>query len=186
VTIAAEACLLLLNQGWSVYPKLMSILVYPNAFGVERENLRADGIVAKARHRLLGESWNAGKVILSWDDVVGGAADFRDGHNVALHEFAHQLDEASGSANGAPPLRRNSYRTWARVFNRNFEDLKARSLRHQPTVMDQYGVTNPAEFFAVATETFFEKPHQLHKTRPDLYAELQLYYQLDPREWFHD
>ena len=183
VTIAGEACLLLLNQGWSVYPKLSAILVYPSAFRARREQLQDDGTVAMADHDLLGESWSVGKVILSWDDVEHGAADFSDGRNVVLHEFAHQLDGHSGSTNGAPPLRRNSYRSWAQVFSENFDDLRSRSRVGKPTVMDTYGTLNPAEFFAVATETFFEKPHQLHEHRPELFSELQQYYQLDPRLW---
>lgn len=183
VTIAAEACLLLLNKGGPIYPKLASVLVYPTGFLVEREQHQPDGTVASGEHSLLGESWSNGKVILSWDDVEKGAADFTDGHNVVLHEFAHQLDAESGSTNGAPPLRRNSYKAWASVFTENFEDLRASSLRGHETVMDQYGATNPAEFFAVATETFFEKPRQLHNKYPDLYDELERYYQIDPRGW---
>jgi Mlc titration factor MtfA (ptsG expression regulator) len=185
VTIAAEACLLLLNKGGDIYPKLASVLVYPTGFLVEREQHQPDGTVASGEHSLLGESWSNGKVILSWDDVEKGAADFTDGHNVVLHEFAHQLDAESGSTNGAPPLRRNSYKAWAAIFSENFEDLRASSLRGHQTVMDQYGATNPAEFFAVATETFFEKPHQLYDLYPDLYDELERYYQIDPRGWSH-
>ena len=183
VTIAAEACLLLLNKGWSVYPKLSSILVYPTAFRVARDQHQADGTVAAAEHHLLGESWSNGRVILSWDDVEHGVGDFTDGHNVVLHEFAHQLDAESGSTNGAPPLRRNSYQSWASIFTENFENLQAMSLHRHKTVIDEYGATNPAEFFAVATETFFEKPRQLYLKRPELYEELRQYYQLDPREW---
>lgn len=183
VVIAAEACLLLLNKPGPLYPKLRSILVYPSAFRVSREEQQADGTVAPGGHSLFGESWSNGRVILSWDDVTKGVADFSDGHNVVLHEFAHQLDAESGSTNGAPPLRSNSYRAWAAVFTENFQDLEWRSMRGLKTVMDDYGTTNPAEFFAVATETFFEKPRQLHKMRPDLYRELQNYYQLDPRQW---
>ena len=183
VMIAAEACLLVLNRGGALYPKLKAILVYPSGFVADRDQPQGDGTVASGSHHLLGESWNNGRVILSWDDVTRGVADFSDGHNVVLHEFAHQLDAESGSTNGAPPLRRNSYRAWAAVFTENFEDLERRSFRGLETVMDEYGATNPAEFFAVATETFFEKPHQLYQKRPELYEELQRYYQLDPREW---
>ena len=183
VMIAAEACLLVLNRGGALYPKLKSILVYPSGFVADRDQPQGDGTVASGSHHLLGESWNNGRVILSWDDVTRGVADFSDGHNVVLHEFAHQLDAESGSTNGAPPLRRNSYRAWAAVFSENFEDLELRSFRGLETVLDEYGATNPAEFFAVATETFFEKPHQLYQKRPELYGELQRYYQLDPREW---
>lgn len=183
VTIAGQACLLLLNKGWHTYPKLLSVLVYPSAFRAERETQLDDGTVAMAGHDLLGESWSNGKVILSWDDVEKGVADFSDGHNVTLHEFAHQLDGASGSTNGAPPLYSNSYQSWARVFTENFQDLQKRSMRGLPTIMDHYGATNPAEFFAVATEAFFERPAQLHEVRPELYEELKAYYKLDPRDW---
>ena len=183
VTIAAEACLLLLNKRRPIYPKLTAILVYPTAFRVERDRHQADGTIASGSQGMLGESWDNGRVILSWDDVEKGARDFADGHNVVLHEFAHQLDAESGSTNGAPPLRRNSYTAWARIFSDNFKDLDARSITGLKTVMDEYGATNPAEFFAVATETFFEKPHQLYKRRPELYEELRTYYQLDPRDW---
>jgi Mlc titration factor MtfA (ptsG expression regulator) len=183
VTIAAEACLLLINKGGSVYPKLSAVLVYPTAFRVERDQHQPDGTVALGGHNLLGESWSNGKVILSWDDVEQGIGDFTDGHNVVLHEFAHQLDAESGSSNGAPPLRRNSYKSWASVFAESFEDLSLRSLHGHHTVIDEYGATNPAEFFAVATETFFEKPRELFEKYPGLYAELQTYYQLDPRQW---
>jgi len=183
VTIAAEASLLLLNKKRPTYPKLTAILVYPNAFRVEREQHQADGTTASGSQGMLGESWGNGRVILSWDDVEKGVRDFTDGHNVVLHEFAHQLDAESGSTNGAPPLRRNSYKAWARIFSDNFADLDARHIAGLKTVMDEYGTTNPAEFFAVATETFFEKPHQLSKRRPELYEELKTYYQLDPRDW---
>ncbi len=183
VVIAAEACLLVLERGGPLYPKLNSILVYPSAFRVARDEHQANGTVSTGGHSLLGESWDNGRVILSWDDVSRGIADFSDGHNVVLHEFAHQLDAESGTTNGAPPLRRNSYRVWAAVFTENFVDLESRSMRGLETVMDDYGATNPAEFFAVATETFFEKPHQLHARRPELYAELSQYYQLDPMQW---
>lgn len=183
VTIAAEACLLLINRGWSVYPKLTSVLVYPTAFRVVRDEHQPDGTVALGDHGMLGESWSNGRVILSWDDVENGVGDFTDGHNVVLHEFAHQLDAESGSTNGAPPLRRNSYKSWATVFSSNFEDLRTRSLHRHKSVMDDYGATSPAEFFAVATETFFEKPQQLYEKHHALYEELSRYYQLDPRKW---
>lgn len=183
VSIAAQACLLLIKQGWKVYPKLTAVLVYPSAFSVKQERQQADGTVASGNHVLLGESWGNGRVILSWDDVEKGVSDFTDGHNVVLHEFAHQLDAESGSMNGAPSLRRNSYKSWAKVFSENFESLRDKSLHGRKTVMDEYGATNPAEFFSVATETFFEKPHQLYQKRPELYEELSRYYQLDPRTW---
>lgn len=183
ITIAAQACLLLLKKGWRVYPKLTSVLVYPSAFRVDQDRHQPDGTVVAGHHNLLGESWGNGRVILSWDDVEKGVSDFTDGHNVVLHEFSHQLDAESGSMNGAPLLRRNSYKSWAKVFSDNFESLQVESLHGHATVMDEYGATNPAEFFSVATETFFEKPQQLHEKHPQLYEELSQYYQMDPREW---
>lgn len=183
VVIAAQACLLLLNHRGRLYPKLRSVLIYPSAFRVQHQTHQADGTVDTAGRDLAGESWSNGKVILSWDNVEHGISDFTDGNNVVLHEFAHQLDSESGSTNGAPTLRKNSYRTWSNVFSSNFDNLRRRAQRRKTTVMDTYGATNPAEFFAVATETFFEKPNELRARRPELYAELTRYYQLDPRDW---
>lgn len=184
VTITAEACLLLLHHPkTAVYPKLFSVLVYPGAFRTKREKRNDDGTVSAASHNLSGESWSNGKVILSWDDVISGVSDFTDGENVVLHEFAHQLDSLSGNTNGAPPLRHNSYGTWSKVLSEEFEDLRDDCYHRHKTVMNKYGATNPAEFFAVATETFFEKPQQLYLKHRELYDELRLYYQVDPRQW---
>ncbi len=183
VTIAGQACLLLLGQGRAVYPKLQSVLVYPSAFRAQREQWSDAGTVHMEEHHLLGESWELGKVILSWDDVTRGVSDFTDGQNVVLHEFAHQLDGLSGTTNGAPPLYRNSYQSWARVFTENFEDLRSRGMHGHPTVLDTYGGTNPAEFFAVSTEAFFERPFALEARRPELFEELRRYYNVDPRDW---
>jgi len=134
---------------------------------------------------LLGESWDRGKVILSWDDVGKDAKNMTSGHNVVLHEFAHQLDFEGGSANGAPLLRgRGSYQRWAEVLSSEYASLCQRNSSGLKDVMDNYGSCNPAEFFAVATEAFFEKPHILQQQHPELYDELREYYCVDPREWF--
>src|SRR5690606_7709639 len=101
VTIAGLACLLLLNRLPRVYPELHSILVYPSAFVASSTEQDEGGVVTHTRESLLGESWGDGRVVLSWDDVQQGTQNFTDGHNVVLHEFAHQLDEESGRANGA-------------------------------------------------------------------------------------
>ncbi len=183
ITIAAEACLLLLNRKNDVYPELHHILVYPHAFKAGHKQRNADGTINETEVGLLGESWRNGKVVLSWDDVESGVENFLDGHNVVLHEFSHQLDSESGSTNGAPPLRINSYPVWAKVLSEEFQRLNDASNNHDKSVMDYYGATNPAEFFAVATETFFEKPGQMYKKHPALFKELKTYYCVDPREW---
>jgi Mlc titration factor MtfA (ptsG expression regulator) len=184
VTIAGQACLLLLNRPTRVYPALHTVLVYPTAFLVPRRQVDAAGVITETRQDLLGESWGDGRVVLSWDHVQRGARDRADGHNVVLHEFAHQLDSESGSNNGAPYLgSQSSYRSWAAVLSRDFANLRADALYQQQSVLDHYGATSPAEFFAVATETFFEKPYQMADFHPELYAEFLKYYRVDPRAW---
>ena len=171
LTVAAQACLLLLGRDAKVYPKLKTVLLYPHTY--------TDGETAR-----LGESWGIGVVILSWNSVVGGSRNFTDGHNVTFHEFAHQLDQASGSADGAPILgESNTYQAWSRVLNHDFEQLVSKTEHHRKDVMDPYGATNPAEFFAVVTETFFEKPHQLKEKHPELFEKLQNYYKVNPLNW---
>ena len=125
VTIAAEACMLLLNRNTGVYPALRYIIVYPSAFVVDRPQGGADGIVSEGRKGLLGESWANGKVILAWDNVLHGSSNFVDGQNVVLHEFAHQLDSESGSTNGAPILAgKTCLRTWASTLSAEFDELQ--------------------------------------------------------------
>ena len=132
----------------------------------------------------LGESWGAGAVVLSWSNVKQGAFNFCDGHNVTMHEFAHQLDQEDGAADGAPILEtRSAYSAWAKVFSKEFEQLQRNARKHKRSVFDAYGATNPAEFFAVATESFFEKPQQFQKKHPELYEELRGYYKVHPVEW---
>jgi len=186
VTIAGEACMLLLNRNLSeCFPHLHTILVYPHAYVVAgRDAIGGRQVVEEVESVRLGESWQNGEVVLAWDHVKNGALNFDDGHNVVLHEFGHQLDQASGSANGAPVLKnRSSYKTWGKVLSRDYMELLDKTEHHKKDVIDSYGATNPAEFFAVATETFFEKPEQLHEKHPELFEELKKYYNIDPREW---
>jgi len=182
VTIGAQACMLLLNRSSDCYPKLYSVLVYPSTYVVgTRANMLAQPAIPSVR---LGESWNHGAVVLAWDSVKSGAVNFRDGHNVTMHEFAHQLDQEDGKGDGVPFLEsRSAYSIWSQVFSKEYELLQNQTERGRKSVMDKYGATNAAEFFAVATETFFEKPSQLQKNHPDLYHELQGYYRVDPIEW---
>jgi Mlc titration factor MtfA (ptsG expression regulator) len=181
VLIAAQACVLLLNRDVRCYPKLRSILVYPSTYVANNNGLFGGGSGNGSVR--LGESWNTGVVVLAWDSVKRGALNFDDGHNVTMHEFAHQLDQEDGAADGAPILPRTAYASWARVLSSEYTRLKRFTRKGRKTVMDRYGATNPAEFFAVATETFFEKPKQLHKKHPELYSELKTFYHLNPIEW---
>lgn len=184
VTIAAIACLLLLNGRGNYFPNLHSILLYPGAYWAT-ETTSSDGyIVEEKRVARLGESWVQDQVVLSWDQVLHDRSDWQDGQNVVLHEFAHQLDQEDGKAEGVPILeQRSDYEPWAKVMTQEYQCLCQEVKRGLKTVMDQYGTTNPAEFFAVATETFFEKPAALRQHSPALYDLLQHYYQLDPVQW---
>lgn len=187
VTIAAQACLLLLHRSRAGYRKLKSILVYPSTYFSKTTRSGHGGVIARQESARLGESWLHGTVVLAWDSVLGGAANPFDGHNVVLHEFAHQLDQVDGRSDGAPVLgrgesfkeRRAAYSSWARVLSAEYEELQ----QGGKTVLDAYGATNPAEFFAVATECFFEKPKQLLAKHARLYAELKAFYKQDPVAW---
>lgn len=184
VTIAAEACLLVLHQPGGWYDKLRFIYVYPHAYAAPHQEVDEAGVVSEGVEGRLGESWDSGRVVLSWDDVVHGTRDFDDGENVVLHEFAHQLDLESGMTNGAPLLRDpGGYRRWAAVLSEEFEQLQKEAQLGRRRVMKHYGATNPAEFFAVATEHFFEQPQAVEERHPELYALLEKYYGVDPRKW---
>lgn len=181
VTIASQACLLQLHRDGDCYPGLHTILVYPHAYVAAGARPQPDGTITESPQARLGESWTRGSVVLSWDDVLRGASDIHDGQNVVLHEFAHQLDAQSGSANGAPPLpQRSMYVAWARALSSSYQSLADDLAHHHRTLLGDYAATNPAEFFAVSTENFFERPVQLAKRRPELYEQLALFYKQDP------
>lgn len=187
VTIAAQACLLLLQRDpvkRALFPSLSTILVYPGPFVAERVRAEPSGVVQETRDVLRGESHARGQVVLSWEDVLAGAADPSDGRNVVIHEFAHQLDQEKGYANGAPSLgRRERYERWSRVLGQAFAELRARAEMGEPTLLDPYGAHDPAEFFAVASEHFFEQPHRMQAELPELYQELRGFYGVHPAGW---
>ena len=184
VTIAAQACLLLLNRKTDFYPKLKTILVYPQAFVKSQQTQDLGGVLFTQKVVLAGESWDFGKVVLSWQDTVTGAKITNDGHNVVIHEFAHQLDQENGKANGAPILAKNqSYQVWSEAFSTQFEKLKNHANNGLPSLFDYYGATNPAEFFAVASEVFFEKSQAFFEQYPQLYQQLSQFYHVDPVHW---
>jgi MtfA peptidase len=185
VTIASQACMLLLNRESDYYAGLYRIIVYPSAYQHTQMEQNEHGVMEPKTVARLGESWTGGDVVLSWEHSKSGATNFFDGHNVVIHEFSHQLDQADGLADGVPTLGENScYRTWAGVIHGGHRRLvqRSRKKRRRP-VLRNYGATNQAEFFAVASEAFFEKPRQMKKKHPDLFQELKQYYQVDPEEW---
>jgi len=183
LTIAAQACLLLLNRKTNYYRKLTSIVVYPYTY-IGGKSRNADGITVSGGTATEGESWGGGTVVLTWDNVLGGAHNLRDGRNVTMHEFAHQLDQEDGSADGAPILGSwTSYRSWARVLGAEYTALREKARKRGRSAFNAYGATNPAEFFAVATETFIEKPKTFKRKHPELYEELVSYYKFDPMDW---
>ena len=188
VLVAVQASLLLLGRGDGGFEGLSQVLVYPGAFVVERTHTQPDGTLRDERQVLSGESWQQGQVVLSWDDVLAGAADPEDGRNVVIHEFAHRLDQATGTANGAPGFAPGAgsaaqRRQWARVFSAEFEALQQRLARGEIGLIDSYAATNAAEFFAVTTELFFERPEALAAAHPALHEQLRGFHGVDPRQW---
>jgi len=184
VTIAAQACLLLLNRDDHCYPRLQQVLVYPGPFVVHHQRKDGIGLVQDESRVLSGESWAHGQVVLSWPDVLEGAAIANDGRNVVIHEFAHQLDQEKGHANGAPDLAGfQRYPRWSTVFGQEYGALQERLRNQEAGVLDPYAATDPAEFFAVCSEVFFEQPRILAAEHPALYGELSRFYRVDPLAW---
>jgi len=181
--IATQAVLLTWKRDDPVFPRLKEVLVYPSTFRpAPRFEWVADPEAAR-RAPALGESWASGTVVLAWDDVVRGAASPSDGHNVVLHEFAHQLDTADGIADGIPTLEPPTEpEAWHAMLLRAYRQLEDAARVQETVPLDQYALTNQAEFFAVATESFFERPRELRRTFPELYRHLADFYRQDPAE----
>jgi Mlc titration factor MtfA (ptsG expression regulator) len=185
VTVAAQACLLLLGLDHDYFGRVLSVLVYPSAYRAGEEREDQTGVVVEGHDGRLGEAWYRGPVVLGWDGVLRGGRNYQDGRNVVLHEFAHQLDFLDGYGDGTPPLiGRDQYRRWHEVMTTEYERLVAESEAGRATLLDAYGTTNPSEFFAVATECFFEQPVPLRRRHRPLYDLLREYYRQDPAERF--
>jgi MtfA peptidase len=185
VTIAAQACMLLLHRETDYYPLLTSIIVYPSTYVVPGEHHVGEGIWEEGDAAYLGHTQrNMSALVLAWDSSLGGARAIDDGENVVLHEFAHQLDFEDGGVDGTPPLAsKRQHASWARVLGAEYDALRRASETGAPSVLDEYGAENPAEFFAVATEAFFERPVELRERHPALYGELRAFYRQDPATW---
>lgn len=181
VTIAGHACILLLNRPGDYYPRVRTVLVYPEPFFADTEEEGPDGVMGFDSDERAGESWDRGAVILAWDEVLLSAEDDNDGYNVVLHEFAHQLDfEVRQPANDAVFGRMQLAEEWGELFLKSYDQLVKDVNRNRRTLLDDYAATNEAEFFAVATETFFEIPRAFQNRYPDLYTALANFYQQDP------
>ncbi|WP_298308066.1 zinc-dependent peptidase [uncultured Erythrobacter sp.] len=182
LSIAAQACLLIVNSpAW--YDTIRNVLLYPSAFRPHR-NAHDGYIVHEDRLTLLGESWARGPVVLSWDHALHGGFDPDDGHNVVIHEFAHQLDALTGHTNGIPILRKGqAYAGWEKAMLEAYQGHVARVEGGADTLIDPYGASNHEEFFAEAIVTFFEKPRAMRAEEPALYAQLSELLALDPAQW---
>ncbi len=182
LSIAAQACLLVVNSDtW--YENLRTVLIYADAFmSQEKEH---DGYVVTERETVrAGESWSRGPVVLSWAHTEQGAINDKDGHNIVLHEFAHQIDDLSGHTDGAPILNRGQrFADWKRVFIKAYERHVRNVESGRETVIDDYGADGLEEFFAVAVEVFFEKPDALKREEPEVYEQLSELFRLDPSTW---
>src|ERR1041384_4311764 len=185
VTIAAQACLLLLHRQTDYFPGLLTILVYPLTYMVQQDRQVNQHVWEEGTVSRLGETGRRmGSLVLAWAAVKHGAADPSDGKNVVLHEFAHQLDFENDAADGVPGLAtREQQLAWANVMRSEYASLRGADESGVPTLLDTYGATNPAEFFAVSVEAFFEQPRALLARHPKLYAELRTYFQQDPLEF---
>ncbi len=179
IDIALQACLPILNLGLDWYEGWVSVVIYPGAFSRQFNETDEYGIVHQGRKNLSGESWQRGPVVLSWDDSIhhGG----NDGYNVVIHEFAHKLDMLNGRANGLPPLHEGmAVEQWSSAFNQAYSDLKLRLEKNLPAPVNPYAATAPAEFFAVVSEVFFEKPAILREHYPEVYHLLTAFYRQQP------
>ena len=177
--LAAHACVPILNLGLKWYRGWHSVVLYPGLFVPERQFLDAAGVVHHSRRVMAGESWQQGPLILSWESVMQTGVP--PGHNVVIHEFAHKLDMLNGEANGFPPLHRDmNKRRWTQVFHAAYDRMQNWYALGHVLPLDAYALENPAEFFAVASEAFFETPHGLRDRLADVYRQLSLFYRQNP------
>jgi len=182
VTIAGTGCQMLLGRDHDLFGRVSTILVYPSTVVIPPQPV---GVFVFPRGpvgetAIVGQATQIGTVILSWDNALRGAINASDGRNTVIHELAHQIDMLDGHADGTPPLELPELRHWGAAFETAFLAHKARAERGEPSLLRDYAITNEAEYFAVATEAFFEKPRQLREALPDVYASLAEYFGQDP------
>lgn len=184
VMIAAQACVLLLHRPLADLPKLRTAIVYPGVYRARERRHTPEGVEVEEIEARHGEAWSHGVLLLSWEDVAYDADHIDDGQNVVFHEVAHALDDQTGDADGTPLLAdRETVEAWSRAFGSAFEDLELDIRRRRKTLLDPYAAEDPAEFFAVATETFLETPMAFQAVYPEMYRLLREFYRLDPVGW---
>ena len=181
LTIAGQACLLTLGFATDCFDRLQTVLVYPDTYMAREEMLNSIGVLTEGTSFRLGESWGQGPIVLSWESIREGGQIPDDGRNVVIHEFAHYYDAIDRQFNGTPLLSGpEEYRRWNEVMTREFQRLVSQVPQGQDTFSDPYGSTNPAEFFAVCSEHFFEQPRLMQEYSVDLYETLRMFYRQDP------
>ncbi len=182
LTIAGHACLLILARPYADYDEVRSILVYPDVYRVQAAHEQGP-VVHMGEEVRAGEASGYGQVVLAWSQCEEAAGDSDSPHNVILHEFAHQLDYLDGQADGAPPLTGAQAEHWYQTMTEAWEHLQRTLEHHHRPWLDPYGATEPAEFFAVLTETFFQQPDHLKQEQPAVYQALCDFYRLDPSDF---
>ena len=179
VTIAGMASLLVLGMEHDYYPNVETIIVYPNSFRIKTVRSETRGVFGEEVLTASGQAALQGPVIVSWADVLASIAG--SGGNVVLHEFAHKLDMRDGAADGAPYLENDAQiERWSRVMSAEYQALVAQTQAGERGILNPYGATNAAEFFAVATESFFESARELQAAHPELHGVLRDFYHQDP------
>ncbi len=175
--IALQACLPILNLGLDWFKGWSSVIVYPEAFRRQNSVVDEFGVTHTSNANLSGEAWVRGPVVLSWKNTE--TAGELDGHNVVIHEFVHKLDMLNGRANGFPPMQRDmNPGKWSELMTKAFADFQ----RNPKQGLDRYGATNPAEFFAVLSEVFFETPGLLHDAYPEIYKLMTQFFLQEPMD----
>lgn len=180
ITVASQACLMLLGTEDYYFDNVKTILIYPHVF----ERSTNDGLNQGQRQYRAGEAWQGGPIILSWKDTLQGGRNEDDGHNLVIHEFAHALDGLDGEMGGNVMFDdEESSVAWEQVVDKEYSELVRAKEFGRRTLLDHYGATNKAEFFAVASESFFEQPRELLQKHSELFGLLRKYYRLNPVTW---
>lgn len=184
VTISAFAGILILGLDDYYFDDVEEVLVYPTSFEVKEEQSLGGSATLEGEIDALGESQHRGPVRLSWEEVSANSLQPGYGENLVFHEFAHKLDKLNGEMDGTPNLPTDALaKRWAKIMNDEYRKLQRAERRQQETLLDPYGATNPAEFFAVATECFFDAPQAMRQEYPPLYEIFREYFRQDPAAW---